>query len=443
MKPNWELKTLGAISAINYGYTDSASSEPVGPRFLRITDIQDDRVNWESVPYCKMEPSALSKYRLASGDIVFARTGATTGKSFLVDDPPDAVFASYLIRLRLLDKRLLPEFVWLFFQTAGYWKSIKDGSAGSAQGGFNATKLGALSIPIPPLFEQHRIVDILDQAFTEIVTAKANAEQNLQNASGLFDSLLNLAIQGKLVRQNSHDTSAAELIGQIETARNVAIGRGSAKPEKTSPVTTVDESRIRLPRSWIWAHLESLTVGISDGVHKKPHYTSDGIPFITVKNLTAGPGISFDDINYITPKDHKEFIKRTHPENGDILITKDGTIGVVRLIETDIEFSIFVSVALIKPVMRELGPYLVYALRASCVQSQIVPQGAALKHLYLVDLRRLTIPLPPLAEQQRIIAALDALDIETQRLATVYERKLGRLEALKKSLLHSAFSGEL
>jgi type I restriction enzyme, S subunit len=106
----WEVKKLAEVSAINYGYTESASSRPVGPRFLRITDIQDDHVDWKSVPYCEIATADLSKYRLASGDIVFARTGATTGKSFLVDAPPNAVFASYLIRLRLLDKKLLPEF---------------------------------------------------------------------------------------------------------------------------------------------------------------------------------------------------------------------------------------------------------------------------------------------------------------------------------------------
>src|SRR5438045_3043881 len=163
MKMGWEVKELGAVSAINYGYTESACREPVGPRFLRITDIQDDRVDWESVPYCKIEITDIPKYRLAGGDIVFARTGATTGKSFLVDRPPEAVFASYLIRLRLLDKRLLPEFVSFFFQTAGYWQSIKDGSSGSAQGGFNATKLGALTLPVPPLSQQRRIVGLLDE----------------------------------------------------------------------------------------------------------------------------------------------------------------------------------------------------------------------------------------------------------------------------------------
>jgi type I restriction enzyme S subunit len=190
MKNGWQTKKLGEVSAINYGYTKSATSEKVGPQFLRITDIQDDCVEWDSVPFCKIDSADLPKYRLASGDIVFARTGATTGKSFLVDDPPEAVFVSYLIRLRLLDKSLLTKFVSLFFQTAGYWKSIKEGSSGSAQGGFNATKLGALIIPIPPISEQQRIVGLLDEAFAGVATAKANAEKNLQNARALFESHL-------------------------------------------------------------------------------------------------------------------------------------------------------------------------------------------------------------------------------------------------------------
>jgi type I restriction enzyme S subunit len=320
---------------------------------------------------------------------------------------------------------------------------------------FNGAKTGAaiphldkeamyqLQFPFPPLAEQQRIVGLLDEAFEGLATAKANAEKNLQNARALFESALNAAIQGELIPQDSRDDSVAELIDQIEKARNVAITQGRAKAEKSEPLERKMDGVIKLPRTWKWAQLESLTVCISDGVHKKPHYVSTGVPFITVKNLTAGPSISFEELNYVTREDHEEFIKRTHPEKGDILITKDGTIGVVRLIDTDIEFSIFVSVALIKPVMRELAPYLVYALRASCVQSQIVPQGAALKHLYLVDLRRLAIPLPPLKEQKRIVAALDALSEETQNLARLYERKHAALEALKKSLLQQALTGVL
>ena len=131
-----------------------------------------------------------AKYQLLTGDVVFARTGATTGKSFLVDQPPEAVFASYLIRLRLVNGILLPKFVSYFFQTDYYWESIRAGSSGSAQGGFNASKLATLSIPVPSIPEQQRIIGILDEAFEGIATAKADAEKNLRNARALFESHL-------------------------------------------------------------------------------------------------------------------------------------------------------------------------------------------------------------------------------------------------------------
>jgi len=198
MKKGWEVKELGEVSAINYGYTESASSEPIGPRFLRITDIQDDKVDWENVPYCKISKNDLPQYRLATGDIVFARTGATTGKSFLVDDPPEAVFASYLIRLRVIDEKLLPQFVSLFFQTAAYWKIIKAGLSGSAQGGFNASKLSALSITIPPLSEQRRVIGIVDKVFTDITTAKSIAQQKITALEELKLSVLHRAFEGRL-----------------------------------------------------------------------------------------------------------------------------------------------------------------------------------------------------------------------------------------------------
>ncbi len=191
MKENWEVKKLGEVSKINYGYTEKASFTEVGPKFLRITDIQDNGVDWETVPYCKIDKSDLPKYLLKQGDIVFARTGATTGKSYLIKNPPSAVFASYLIKLQISDlEKLSPDFLILFFQTKNYWDKIQTGLSGSAQGGFNASKLGDLSIPIPPLAEQQRIVAILDEAFAAVAKAKENAAKNLQNARELFDSYL-------------------------------------------------------------------------------------------------------------------------------------------------------------------------------------------------------------------------------------------------------------
>lgn len=196
MKAGWNVRELREVSAINYGYTESASEKPIGPKFLRITDIQNDHVDWDAVPYCKINPNELPKYRLAEGDIVFARTGATTGKSFLVAEPPTAVFASYLIRLRVKDEILLPEFVYLFFQTDKYWRSIQEGSTGSAQGGFNATKLGALSIPFPPISEQKRIIAQFREFKSEIERLVANCHQQLSALDSLKKGLLQQMFEG-------------------------------------------------------------------------------------------------------------------------------------------------------------------------------------------------------------------------------------------------------
>lgn len=161
MPKAWKVVRLGDLSrSIQYGFTASATDKQVGPKFLRITDIQDNAVDWSTVPFCKCPE--IAKYQLENNDIVFARTGATTGKSFLVKDPPEAVFASYLIRVKV-GEELVPEFINLFFQSSAYWRQIRSHTAGSAQGGFNASKLANLQIVLPSKEEQLEIVSFLSK----------------------------------------------------------------------------------------------------------------------------------------------------------------------------------------------------------------------------------------------------------------------------------------
>src|SRR5262249_23683880 len=135
--------------SVEYGVTASALPAPVGPKFLRITDIQNGSVDWDSVPWCECTADAAERSRLKCGDIVFARTGATTGKSFLIREcPRDAVFASYLIRVRLR-RDTEPRYVSHFFQTQDYWSQITTSARGVAQPGVNASTLKGLNIPLP------------------------------------------------------------------------------------------------------------------------------------------------------------------------------------------------------------------------------------------------------------------------------------------------------
>ena len=177
-KDGWEIKKLGDIAKASYGYTEKASLEEIGPKFLRITDIQEDGVNWDTVPYCKIIDADLDKFKLQNDDIVFARTGATTGKSYLIKNPPISVFASYLIKVKITTEELSANFVFKYFQSNTYWRKINAGISGSTQGGFNASKLSDLVIPIPPLPTQHQIVSELD-TLSDIISKKKQQIEEL------------------------------------------------------------------------------------------------------------------------------------------------------------------------------------------------------------------------------------------------------------------------
>jgi type I restriction enzyme S subunit len=192
-------RELGDMCHINYGYTESSSFEEIGPKFLRITDIKDNKVDWASVPYCPIEICNYPKYELQEGDIVFARTGATTGKSYLVVDPPESVFASYLIRMRMNVGILDPKFVNMFFQTSSYWENIRSGVSGSAQGGFNAKKLSELIIPFPKSLRlQLSTVETLERIQTETQRLASIYERKIAALDELKRSLLQQAFEGNL-----------------------------------------------------------------------------------------------------------------------------------------------------------------------------------------------------------------------------------------------------
>jgi len=278
----WKTIPLGDFAeSVDYGVTASATEQPIGPKFLRITDIQDGAVNWENVPWCECDTRTASDARLKAGDIVFARTGATTGKSFLIREcPTDSVFASYLIRVRVGDAAE-PRFVSHFFQTENYWAQVAKGARGVAQPGVNATTLKALQIPLPPLAEQRWIAEVLDRA--EAFRAKRRAA--LAQLDSLTQSLF------------------LDLFGDpVSNPKGVKVVR-----------------------------LADVATRITDGVHQKPNYTETGVPFISVKDITTGKLI-FDQCKFISVEDHEKFTKRCKPERLDILYTKVGaTYGRIRL----------------------------------------------------------------------------------------------------------------
>ena len=190
----WEVMKLGDVcEKPQYGYTESATTKSVGPKFLRISDIQDGGVNWPLVPYCEISESFYEKYALKDGDLVVARIGATTGKSYFISNPPRSVFASYLIRVRAKMK-LSPEYLRYFANTENYWKQINESKGGRLKQGINLPILTGLRLQLPPIPEQRAIARIL-AAVDQKIAAEEKRKAALQT---LFRTMLHQLMTGQV-----------------------------------------------------------------------------------------------------------------------------------------------------------------------------------------------------------------------------------------------------
>ncbi|MEI6609077.1 MAG: restriction endonuclease subunit S [Deltaproteobacteria bacterium] len=191
----WEWTRLGNLSAnIHYGYTASAEHGNSGIRLLRITDIQNDSVNWETVPGCEIEEDKANDYLLENEDILIARTGGTIGKSYLVENiDVKAVFASYLIRVKRIEGMYSP-FIKTYLGSQLYWQQLYKNSMGTGQPNVNATALKGLVFPIPPLAEQHRIVAKVDELMALCDSLKDRLNEAQTTQIQLADTIVEQAV---------------------------------------------------------------------------------------------------------------------------------------------------------------------------------------------------------------------------------------------------------
>ena len=235
---SWEWTTIGEIaSSILYGVSESAK-EKGRYKLLRITDIQNNKVNWETVPFTDYDNNKAQAYLLNDGDILFARTGATVGKSYLVEGLKDsAIYASYLIRVQT-SSVILPSYIKFFLESGFYWEQISLNSVGIGQPNVNGTTLAALTIPIPPYREQLRIVEETKKWLAVIDGLDVEIDNLQTYITQAKSKILDLAIHGKLVPQDPNDEPAIELLKR-----------------KNPKFTPCDNAHypFDVPNNWIWA----------------------------------------------------------------------------------------------------------------------------------------------------------------------------------------------
>mgnify|MGYP002528392355 CR=1 FL=1 len=399
---SWVWATVNDISkSILYGVSESAKSEGKY-KLLRITDIQDNQVDWGTVPFTDFDEDKVSSYILHDGDIVFARTGATVGKSYLIKRlRQNAIYASYLIRVQTFDL-ILPEYVKLFFESGYYWDQIELGSVGIGQPNVNGTILGNLNIPLPSFAEQKRIVLKIERWFSlidQIEQSKADLQTTIKQTKS---KILDLAIHGKLVPQDPNDEPAIELLKRIN-------------PD----FTPCDNGHYEnLPGSWCLTDIKSIFT-----INPKNKVADDVIAgFVPMTNIADGYSNEFRFEPRLWGHIKKGF---THFAEGDIVVAKispcleNRKSAIVTSLPNGIgagttELFVFRS----QCVLPEYGLYFFksdsFINHCAGTFNGVVGQQRVSKSI----IESIKFPLPPLSEQKRIV---DAVHTAFTKLDTIME----------------------
>jgi type I restriction enzyme S subunit len=340
--------------------------------------------------------------RVKEGDFVYCKIMAWEGAFGTV--PPEAnncvmsgAFVAYEHDESIVDSRYLD---W-YFRAPSHWQCIGRQSTGTnvRRQSLHPDQFESSEIRLPPLDEQRRIVARIENFAIKVKEARR-------------------------LRQISNEEVCALIPAHLGTVfRNLA---------DHYPVHPLGE----------------LSSHIVDGPHQTPNYLSDkdGVPFVTVKNMVTGT-LSFSELNYVSTEDHREFTRRCRAERGDVLYSKDGaTKGRPCYVDTDREFSFFVSVALIKPMRDRLDSrYLVHLLNSSWIKDRMIDKsrGDMIPHIVLREIRAFPVPLPSLDKQREIVAELDVLKGKVDAVKALQEETAAELNAMLPTILDKAFKGEL
>jgi type I restriction enzyme S subunit len=475
---SWAITRIGEVCAnINYGYTASASAEGCGPRFLRITDIQNGQVQWESVPYCTIEPTLIPKYALNVGDIVFARTGGTVGKSFLITSvPEESVFASYLIRLSAYEE-ILPKFLYYFFQSGAYWEQIGI-KKGGLQGNVNATTLASLQLPICSTSEQARIVVKIE----ELLSALDNGIESLKSVEKQLTNyrraLLKHAFEGKLTagwRAENKDKleTPDQLLKRVRKEREIRYkrqleewqasvrnwesqGKATNKPakpqippliERLSGNATADLPT--LPPNWLWLRLEHVS-DISGGLTKnqKRNNLPKRMKYLRVANVYADEVLT-DEVYEIGVTD--EEARKVALEQGDLLIVEGNgsvdQIGRVAMWGGEIPDCGHQNHLIRARLATNSNPrFFLQFMLSPLGRDSIMKEASSTSGLHTLSITKvsnLIVPVVPPAEEAAVLQQIEEKLSNVDKLLEEIGIQLVRADALRQSILKKAFSGQL
>ncbi len=269
----------------------------------------------------------------------------------------------------------------------------------------------------------------------EVIAAAPNGVKKLR------ELILQLAVRGKLVPQDPADEPAGKLLERIQGEKNTILKSNNTKTAKNLPRIKSEDLPFHIPPSWRWVHINEIIIKITDGEHISPQKKSFGVPLLSAKHVRDND-LSFDDVQYVSQEDADFFRQRCDPEQGDILICSRGTIGRCAVVKSKSLFCLMGSVILLKPSKYSISDYLRYWLITPWAQALMTGMSGAtaVKALYLKDIRLCLIPLPPIAEQKRIVTKVDELMKLCDILETQQQQNRSHLTQMQKSAIAQLLS---
>ena len=399
----WQKKRLDEVCHFTNGLWKGEKPPFVTVGVIRNTNFtKDGTLDDAEIAYIEVEARKFEKRRLQFGDIILEKSGGgpkqPVGRVALFDkEDGDFSFSNFTAALRVkdaneLDFRFLHKCLFWIYQS-GVTEEMQSHSTGIRNLDGDAYK--SVEVSYPPLSEQQRIVRLLDEAFAGIATAKANAEKNLQNARAIFESHLNDVFSKK------GEGWVEKTLEEVSTT----FGRGKSKHR---------------PRN-------------------APHPYGGKYPFVQTGDIRNADHTITE---YSQTYSEAGLAQSKLWPKGTICITIAANIAETAILGFDACFpdSVIGVVANLKEA--EVG-FIEYLLQSFKARIQAMGKGSAQANINMGTFEHERFPFPPVAEQKRIVALLDTLSTETRRLEAIYQQKQAALEALKKSLLHQAFAGEL
>jgi len=364
-------------------------------------------------------------------------------------------------------ENIYSEYIYYYLQNS---KQIAESFAsGTTFKEISGASFKKLPIKLPPLNEQKRIVTKIEKLFSNLDKSDQHLVHLEKQLKRYRQSVLKSAFEGELTREWREDQAdletTDELLEKIKIERIEYLKQEIRKKFKDKTEKWIadkvkkefdkfynglkqiedKEKPYNIPKEWNWVRLDELSKKITDGTHHTPTYVSEGVSFISVKDI-RNKKINFENCKYISEEEHNELYKRCNPENNDVLITKSGTIGRSCVVQVDRDFSLFVSVALIKPFLNLLNPYyLMYRLDNYIFMTDIQQtiKGGVIKNLHIVDMRQLVFPLLSTKEQHEIVKEIEKHFSIIDKLEAVVQKSIKESKRLRQSILKQAFEGKL